>query len=69
LLDDRDSNDFYAAERARLTDSQSPVSRIETTIQRSNAHCGQRQLSRGLFRMSAGCQDASDVWPELERAL
>jgi hypothetical protein len=68
-LDDRDSNDVYAAERARLTGSRSPVSRIETTMQRSNAHCGQRWVSRGLIRMSAGCEDASDVWPDLERVL
>jgi hypothetical protein len=38
-------------------------------MERSDAHCGQRHVSRGLIRMSLSCQGASDVWSDLERAL
>jgi cystathionine beta-lyase/cystathionine gamma-synthase len=38
-------------------------------MERRNAHPGQHHDSPGLIRMSVGCEDAPDVWADLEQAL
>jgi O-acetylhomoserine/O-acetylserine sulfhydrylase-like pyridoxal-dependent enzyme len=38
-------------------------------MERRNAHPGQHGDTPGVIRMSVGCEDAPDVWADLEQAL
>jgi cystathionine beta-lyase/cystathionine gamma-synthase len=38
-------------------------------MERCNARPGQRHESPGLVWMSVGCEDATDIWADLEQAL
>jgi cystathionine gamma-synthase len=42
---------------------------VESTIERRAAVPGQEHLPPGLLRMSVGCEDAEDLWRDLEQAL
>jgi cystathionine beta-lyase/cystathionine gamma-synthase len=57
----------YAAERARLIGGQPRGSRRRCSA--ATRIAWQRHVSRGLIRMSVSCEDTSDVWSDLERAL
>jgi cystathionine beta-lyase/cystathionine gamma-synthase len=38
-------------------------------MERRNAHPGQHHDSAGLIRISVVCEDAPDIWADLEQAL
>lgn len=42
---------------------------VETSMERRSAHPGQEHIPAGLIRLSVGCEDAEDVWRDLESAL
>jgi cystathionine gamma-synthase len=42
---------------------------VETTMERRNAHPGQEHIPPGLIRLSVGCEDARDLWADLDAAL
>jgi cystathionine gamma-synthase len=42
---------------------------VETTMERRSVHPGQEHIPGGLIRMSVGCEDAEDLWADLEQAL
>jgi cystathionine gamma-synthase len=42
---------------------------VETTMERRSVHPGQEHIPEGLIRMSVGCEDAGDLWADLEAAL
>jgi cystathionine gamma-synthase len=42
---------------------------VETSMERRSLHPGQEHIPAGLIRLSAGCEDAEDVWNDLDAAL
>jgi cystathionine gamma-synthase len=42
---------------------------VETTMERRSAHPGQEHIPPGLIRKSVGCEDATDLWSDLDAAL
>jgi cystathionine beta-lyase/cystathionine gamma-synthase len=38
-------------------------------MERRNAHSGRHHDSPGLMRISVGCEDAPDIWADLDQAL
>jgi cystathionine gamma-synthase len=42
---------------------------VETTIERRAAIPGQQHLPQTLLRLSVGCEDAEDLWSDLDSAL
>ena len=42
---------------------------VETTMERRGVHPGQEHIPPGLIRLSAGCENAEDLWRDLAAAL
>lgn len=42
---------------------------VETCLERRGAHPGQEHIPPGLIRLSVGCEDAEDLWADLDAAL
>jgi len=65
--------DARAADRAsaavRVIRHATSLGGVETTMERRAAHPGQEHIPPGLIRMSVGCEDAGDVWADLDAAL
>jgi cystathionine gamma-synthase len=65
--------DGDAADRAcrsiRIVRHATSLGGIETSMERRNLHPGQEHIPPGLIRLSAGCEDADDVWNDLAAAL
>lgn len=65
--------DAATADRActgvRIVRHATSLGGVETTMERRNAHPGQEHIPPGLIRMSVGCEEAGDVWADLDQAL
>jgi cystathionine gamma-synthase len=65
--------DAQAADRAcraiRVVRHATSLGGVETTMERRAAHPGQEHIPAGLIRVSVGCEDAGDVWADLDAAL
>ena len=42
---------------------------VETCMERRSAQPGQEHIPAGLIRLSTGCEDAEDLWDDLDAAL
>ncbi|HEY2635849.1 MAG TPA: PLP-dependent transferase [Solirubrobacteraceae bacterium] len=67
-LADADAADG-ACRAVRLVRHATSLGGVETTMERRGIHPGQEHMPPGLIRMSVGCEDAEDLWRDLEQAL
>ena len=65
--------DAAAADRAcqatRIVRHATSLGGVETSMERRSAHPGQEHIPAGLIRLSVGCEDAEDLWRDLDAAL
>jgi cystathionine gamma-synthase len=58
-----------ACRATRLIRHATSLGGVETSMERRSAHPGQEHIPAGLIRLSVGCEDAEDLWRDLEAAL
>jgi cystathionine gamma-synthase len=65
--------DGAAADRAcrttRIVRHATSLGGVETCMERRGVHPGQEHIPAGLIRLSVGCENAEDLWRDLDAAL
>ncbi len=66
-------SDAAGADRAcratRIVRHATSLGGVETSMERRSVHPGQEHIPPGLIRLSVGCEDAEDLWADLDAAL